>query len=62
MKEVLKDEVRFQKTVLHRKGTLKLAGTVNELTRAFELHLPEEKDAQPQVPAPAPDAEFFYSG
>ena len=49
--------IRFQKTVLRRKGTLKLAGTVTELTRALELHLPEEEDAQPQMPAPAPDAE-----
>ena len=57
MKEVLKDEIRFQKTVLRRKGTLKLAGTVTELTRALELHLPEEENAQPHVPGPAPDAE-----
>ena len=54
--KVLKDEVRFQKTVLHRKSALKLAGNVNELTRALELHLPEEEDAQPQVAAPVPDA------
>jgi hypothetical protein len=57
VKEVLKDYIRFQKTVLRRKGTLKLAGTVTELTRALELHLPEKEDAQPQVSAPAPDAE-----
>ena len=57
VKEVLRDEIRYQKTVLRRKGTLKLAGTVTELTRALELHLPEEEDAQPQVPATAPDAE-----
>ena len=57
VKEVLRDEIRYQKTMLRRKGTLKLAGTVTELTRALELHLPEEEDAQPQVPAPAPDAE-----
>lgn len=54
LKEALKDEIRFQKIVLNNKGTLKLPGTVNELTRALQEHLPEEEDDPPYAPASPP--------
>ena len=54
LKEALKDEIRFQKIVLNNKGTLKLPGTVNELTRALQDHLPEEEDDPPYAPPSPP--------
>ena len=63
LKQYLKDEIRFQKTVVVKKGTLKLAGSLQELKRALEQHLPKER-ADPDVASlvssaaddlPAPD-------
>ena len=54
LKEALKDEIRFQKIALNNKGTLKLPGTVNELTGALQEHLPEEEDDPPYASASPP--------
>ena len=39
MRLYLKDEIRFQKTIVNKKGSLKLAGSLVELQKALEHHL-----------------------
>ena len=45
IKEALKNEIRFQKTVLNSKGTLKLSGSITSLSKALQDHLPLDHPA-----------------
>ena len=45
--DALKDEVRFQKQVLKRKGSLKVTGTIEELVSTLKSHLGDFGDDLP---------------
>ena len=53
IKETLKNEIRFQKTVLNSKGTLKLSGSITSLSSALQDHLPQDHPA-PHLTASIP--------
>ena len=46
VKEALKNEIRYQTVVLRKKGKLRLAGSVKDLSNALTDHLPAEGDSQ----------------
>ena len=61
LKAILKDGVRFQKTVVDRKGTLKLASTLEQLQQSLEQHSTSHETPLPEdvivAAAAVPDEE-----
>ena len=54
IKEALKDEIRFQKVVIGRKGDLKLSGTIEQLKQVLRAHL-DEQPVEADVPDETPE-------
>ena len=64
--EAVKDQIRYQKTILGRKGTLRLSGSVEDLILALKTHLSDPAVSQPQhQPQPcrqSDDEDFDFDG